>query len=125
MPSPILITEAGYDRKAPREDAIQAAIAAVELRAVQSVHDAQKRRARMFMRQLNLLEEIYPTLSLANSRRMNAIADHLSEHRPEVRGFNIKAIRMIARWIRRFEEFNLIEYSAAEARRDAMMETAS
>jgi hypothetical protein len=106
------------------EDAMQAAIAAVGLVAYQSTHRALKARARKYMREPMHLEWIYPDLSLADATQTEAIADHLLEQRM-IRGFTHHALRIIARWKRRFEHATLPAEYAAEARRDAVMETAS
>lgn len=84
------------------EAAIQIALEASASSARRSFAYEMKRKARQFMRNLWMMDRLHPQLSLANARQFRAITDHLREG-GEVSSFNIAALYLIARFMRRFE----------------------
>jgi hypothetical protein len=85
------------------EDAMQAALAAIEASATRSFAIELKMKARRFIRNPWMLDRYHPQLSLANARQFRAIVDHVSEERDAASPFNIRALYLIARFMRRFE----------------------
>lgn len=90
------------ERNARGEEAIQIALEASASSARRSFAYELKRKARQFMRNLWMMDRLHPQLSLANARQFRAITDHLREG-GEVSLFNIDALYLIARFMRREE----------------------